>query len=130
MLMPSIFFSPFIVPIAASLLPKKRRASEMSCSCGKFVVVICPVRAWRISSRFDFPNISVYTAMVTTLAQAVDAINGRQDDAAKGFLNTAIDGANNCEAALGKVGMASPLTKDNSDSVELSNMALAILALA
>ncbi|KAJ0961763.1 hypothetical protein J5N97_029591 [Dioscorea zingiberensis] len=74
--------------------------------------------------------LSVYTAMVTTLAQAVDAINGRQDDAAKGFLNTAIDGANNCEAAFGKVGMASPLTKENRDSVELSNMALALLALA
>ncbi|KAM0944888.1 putative pectinesterase inhibitor domain-containing protein [Dioscorea sansibarensis] len=73
---------------------------------------------------------TLYTSMLTTLGQAVDAINGRQDEAAKGLLNTGIEAAKNCEATFGKAGTASPLTQGNNDSVELSSMALAILALA
>ncbi|XP_039141306.1 putative invertase inhibitor [Dioscorea cayenensis subsp. rotundata] len=73
---------------------------------------------------------SLYTSMLNTLAQAVDAINGMQDDNAKGLLNTAIGAAQNCEAAFGQAGTASPLTQGNNDSVELSSMALAILDLA
>ncbi|KAM0934199.1 putative pectinesterase inhibitor domain-containing protein [Dioscorea sansibarensis] len=73
---------------------------------------------------------SLYTSMANTLAQAVDAINGRQDEAAKRLLNRGIEVAKECEAAFGKAGKASPLTQENHDSVELSSVALTILALA
>ncbi|KAJ0960358.1 hypothetical protein J5N97_001808 [Dioscorea zingiberensis] len=71
----------------------------------------------------------LYDSMSFTLANAADAINAERDEAAKGFLKTGIQEAEDCAAAFEKAGKASPLTKGNRDSVELSTMSLAILDL-
>ncbi|XP_039141331.1 putative invertase inhibitor [Dioscorea cayenensis subsp. rotundata] len=73
---------------------------------------------------------SLYKSMLDRLAEAMDAINLKHDETAKGLLKTATEAAKKCEAGFGKAGEASPLTQVNHDSVELSSMALTILGFA
>ncbi|KAH7659189.1 Plant invertase/pectin methylesterase inhibitor protein [Dioscorea alata] len=73
---------------------------------------------------------SLYESMLNALPEAMDTINLRDDEAAKGLLKTAIEESQNCEAGFSNAGEASPLTQLNNNSVELNSMALTILGFA
>ncbi|KAH7659188.1 Plant invertase/pectin methylesterase inhibitor protein [Dioscorea alata] len=73
---------------------------------------------------------SLYTSMLNTLPNAMDGINLKHDEVAKGLLQTTIEESQKCEAGFSKVGVVSPLTQVNNNSVQLNSMALTILGFA
>ncbi|XP_072967999.1 putative invertase inhibitor [Typha angustifolia] len=70
--------------------------------------------------------LDLYSDMIPNLSDSISAIRtGRYSDA-KTYLSSAFDAPGDCENAFSEEGIQSPITKENSDSQQLSVIALSI----